>query len=230
MHPEEAEARQLGDQLQRKLALLEPLPDVRLDLFRDELAHGVADRALLVGKKGVEREEVARVELGLLCSRRHEPNRTDLARSAFRSYRFDWRFNHDQERVMAAIDESTTTGISFALTEEQKELRRLARSFAEREIRPHEAECDAEMRHPEELIAQAHELGLMNVHVPPEYGGLGLPAFEGLLIGEELYWGCSGIGTSITANGLGAGPVIRFGTAEQKARWLPPLVEQPILC
>jgi acyl-CoA dehydrogenase len=131
---------------------------------------------------------------------------------------------------MAAIDETTAAGVSFALTEEQKELRALARTFAEREIRPHEAECDADMRHPEELIAQAHEVGLMNLHVPIEYGGPGLSAFDGLLVGEELYWGCSGIGTSITANGLGAGPVIIFGSPEQKARWLPPLIEQPILC
>jgi acyl-CoA dehydrogenase len=131
---------------------------------------------------------------------------------------------------MVAIDESTAAGVSFALTEEQKELRRLARTFAEREIRPREAEHDAEMRHPAELVAQAHDLGLMNLHVPPEYGGLGLSAFDGMLVGEELNWGCSGIGTSILANGLGAGPVILFGSAEQKARWLPPLAEQPILC
>jgi acyl-CoA dehydrogenase len=86
------------------------------------------------------------------------------------------------------------------------------------------------MRHPAEVVARAHALGLMNLHVPEEYGGLGLSAFDGLLVGEELSWGCSGIGTSITANGLGAGPVILFGSPEQKARWLPPLVEQPILC
>src|SRR6201997_1840205 len=131
---------------------------------------------------------------------------------------------------MAAIDESTTTGISFALTEEQRELRQLARTFAEREIRPAEAECDAEMRHPAELIAQAHAVGLMNLHVPEEYGGLGLSCFDGMLVGEELYWGCSGIGTSITANGLGAGPVVLYGSDEQKARWLAPLIESPILC
>jgi acyl-CoA dehydrogenase len=131
---------------------------------------------------------------------------------------------------MAAIDETTAAGVSFALTEEQTELRRLARTFAEREIRPREAECDADTRHPAELIAQAHELGLMNLHVPEEYGGLGLSTFDGILVGEELYWGCSGIGTSITANGLGAGPVIAFGSPEQKARWLPPLIESPILC
>ena len=131
---------------------------------------------------------------------------------------------------MVAIDESTATGVSFALTEVQKELRRLARTFAEREIRPREAEHDAEMRHPAALVAQAHDLGLMDLHVPAEFGGLGLSAFDGMLVGEELNWGCSGIGTSILANGLGAGPVILFGSPEQKARWLPPLAEQPILC
>ncbi len=130
---------------------------------------------------------------------------------------------------MAAIDETTAAGVSFALTEEQKELRRLARDFAAKEIRPKEAEYDEKMQHPVDVIAKAHEVGLMNVHVPEEYGGLGLSAFDGMLVGEELYWGCSGIGTSITANGLGAGPVILYGSAEQKAKWLPPLIESPIL-
>jgi acyl-CoA dehydrogenase len=66
--------------------------------------------------------------------------------------------------------------------------------------------------------------------VPEEYGGPGLPSFDGMLVGEELYWGCSGIGTSITANGLGSGPVIGFGTDDQKRKWLTPLLEQPLLC
>ena len=79
------------------------------------------------------------------------------------------------------------------------------------------------------MIEKAHETGLMNPHVPEEYGGAGLSAFDGMLIGEELYWGCSGIGTSITANGLGAGPVIGFGSDEQKREWLTPLIEQPLL-
>ena len=51
-----------------------------------------------------------------------------------------------------------------------------------------------------------------------------------MLVGEELNWGCSGIGTSTGANGLGAAPVIIAGTDEQKAEWLPPLLEEPILC
>ena len=116
-----------------------------------------------------------------------------------------------------------SAGVSFALTEEQRELRRLARTFAEREIRPREAECDAGMRHPAEVIAQAHELGLMNLHIPEEYGGPGLSAFDGLLVGEELCRGCSGIATSITANGLGSGPVtVRSGSAVA-GTWRPSL-------
>ena len=127
---------------------------------------------------------------------------------------------------MATIE---ATGISFALTDEQKALRELAREFAANEIRPKEREYDEHMRHPVDVIEKAHALGLMNAHIPEEYGGAGLSAFEGMLIGEELYWGCSGIGTSITANGLGSGPVIVFGSDEQKRTWLTPLTEEPLL-
>ncbi|HEY7421644.1 MAG TPA: acyl-CoA dehydrogenase family protein, partial [Gaiellaceae bacterium] len=129
---------------------------------------------------------------------------------------------------MATVE--TGTGVSFALTDEQKELRALAREFAEKEIRPKAAEYDEHSTHPVDVLAKAHALGLMNLHVPEAYGGLALPAFDGMLVGEELNWGCSGIGTSISANGLGAGPVILAGSEEQKARLLPRLLEEPILC
>ena len=70
---------------------------------------------------------------------------------------------------------SATGGISFALSDEQKALRELAREFAEKEIRPKAAEYDEHATHPADVIAKAHEVGLMNVHIPEEYGGLGLP-------------------------------------------------------
>src|SRR5580765_1621880 len=130
---------------------------------------------------------------------------------------------------MATI-EGTATGVSFALSDEQKALRSLAREFAEKEIRPKAAEYDEHQTHPVDVIAQAHDLGLMNAHVPEEFGGPGLGCFDGMLVGEELYWGCAGIGTSVSANGLGSGPVIIAGTDEQKSKWLMPLLEEPILC
>jgi acyl-CoA dehydrogenase len=130
---------------------------------------------------------------------------------------------------MATIEEQTAGGVSFGLTDEQNALRDLAHDFAEREIRPKEREYDEHSTHPGEVIAKAHELGLMNVHIPRAYGGLELGAFEGMLIGEELCWGCSGIGTAIAAAGLGHGPVIMAGTEEQKQKWLPPLIDEVVL-
>jgi len=131
---------------------------------------------------------------------------------------------------MATMETGVASGVSFALTDEQRELRALARDFAEKEIRPKAAEHDEQQTHPPEIVAKAHEIGLMNLHVPESLGGPELSAFDGMLVGEELNWGCSGIGTSILANGLGAGPVLLAGSDEQKEQWLPPLVEEPILC
>jgi acyl-CoA dehydrogenase len=123
-----------------------------------------------------------------------------------------------------------SSGISFALSDEQRALRDLAREFAEKEIRPVAAVYDEHSRHPADVIAKAHEVGLMNPHVPEELGGAGLSAFDQILVGEELAWGCSGIATSIVANILGSLPVLLAGSDEQKREWLPPLLEEPILC
>jgi acyl-CoA dehydrogenase len=129
-----------------------------------------------------------------------------------------------------ATAEAIGTGVSFALTDEQRALRELAHEFAVREIRPNSAPYDEHQTHPADVIEKAHEVGLMNPHIPEELGGAGLGALDGALIGEELCWGCSGIGTSIVANILGALPVLLAGTDEQKREWLAPLLEQPILC
>jgi acyl-CoA dehydrogenase len=131
---------------------------------------------------------------------------------------------------MTAMETGVAGGISFALTPEQRELRALAREFADKEIRPKAAEYDEHQTHPADLVEKAHELGLMNVHIPEDFGGPGLPGFEGMLIGEELSWGCSGIAVSIVANTLGSAPVMVAGTDEQKREWLPPLLDAPLLC
>ena len=131
---------------------------------------------------------------------------------------------------MASLEHAVAGGVSFALTDEQKALRELAHEFAEREIRPRAAEYDEHQTHAADVVAKAHEVGLMNLCVPEEYGGPGLSLFDWSLVIEELNWGCSGMGTTLMANGLGAGPVIVAGTDEQKRKWLPPLSEQPLLC
>ena len=130
---------------------------------------------------------------------------------------------------MTTMETGLANGVSFALTDEQKELRALAREFAAKEIRPKAAEYDEHQTHPADVVAKAHELGLMNLHLPESLGGPELSAFDGMLVGEELNWGCSGIGTSIGANGLAAGPILIAGTDEQKREWLAPLLSEPIL-
>src|SRR3954452_22437345 len=123
---------------------------------------------------------------------------------------------------MTTVEAGIAGGVSFALSDEQRELRALARDFAEKEIRPRAAECDEHQTHASDIIAKAHEVGLMNVHLPESLGGPELPCFDGMLIGEELNWGCSGIGTSIGANGLAAGPILIAGSEAQEKEWLPP--------
>src|SRR5438093_13714001 len=115
---------------------------------------------------------------------------------------------------MASTEHAVAHGVSFALTDEQRALRELAHEFAAKEIRPKAAEYDEHMTHPADVIAKAHEVGLINLHVPAEYGGPELGLLDGALVSKELNWGCSGMGTAIGVNGLGAGPVIIAGTAE----------------
>src|SRR5256885_5763385 len=131
---------------------------------------------------------------------------------------------------MTTIEESTSTGISFALTDEQRDLRALAHDFAEKEIRPVAADYDEHQTHPADVIEKAHALGLMNVNIPEELGGPGLSIFDGILVGEEFSWGCAGIAVSLIANTLGTAPVLLAGSDEQKREWLPPLLEEPLLC
>ncbi|HEX4689522.1 MAG TPA: acyl-CoA dehydrogenase family protein [Solirubrobacteraceae bacterium] len=118
--------------------------------------------------------------------------------------------------------------VDFTLTDEQKALRDMAHDFAEKEIRPVAWEFDKDGTWPQQILEKAWELGLMNSHIPEEYGGPGVSALEGALIEEELAWGCSGIATSIGANGLATAPLVIGGTEELKKRYLGMLTEEPI--
>ena len=119
--------------------------------------------------------------------------------------------------------------VDFTLTDEQKDLREMAHNFAEKEMRKVAWEYDKEGTWPQEVIEKAWEVGLMNTHTPEQYGGPGLDYLSGCLIEEELGWGCSGIGTSLAANGLASAPVALGGSEEVKKEYLGMLTESPKL-
>src|SRR3954453_1273197 len=119
--------------------------------------------------------------------------------------------------------------VDFTLTDEKKNLRELAHDFAEKEIRPVAWEYDKDGTWPQDIIDKAHEVGLMNTHVPEENGGPGLSFLDGCIIEEELAGGGPGIQTSLGANGLAAAPVEIGGSDEVKGEYYGSLLEAPNL-
>ena len=111
--------------------------------------------------------------------------------------------------------------VDFTLSEEQEMLRDLAHDFARDELRPHAEHWDEAREFPKEAIATLHELGLMNMHIPEEYGGMGFDTMTEVLVQEELAWGDPGFATAAYANGLTIAPLITGGTQEQKQKYLP---------
>lgn len=119
--------------------------------------------------------------------------------------------------------------IDFSLTDEQRQFQSLARQFARDVIIPNAAKHDQEESYPEAVVAQAHELGLLNTIVPEAQGGLGLKMLDEVVIGEELAYGCMGIYCILMASELGLTPILLAGSEEQKDRFFKPLLEGPKL-
>lgn len=116
--------------------------------------------------------------------------------------------------------------IDFSLSDEQRQLRDLAREFGRDVIAPAAPKHDESGEFPLEICRQAWELGLMNLHLPEDLGGLGLGSLEGCLIAEELGAACSGIYTAIEANCLAEAPLLLAATPEQKSRFLAPMAAE----
>ena len=119
--------------------------------------------------------------------------------------------------------------VEFALSEEQEMLRELAHEFARDIVRPNAEHWDDKSEFPTEAIAEAHALGLTNLHIPAEYGGMGMGILDEVLVSEEFSWGDPGFGTAAYSNGLTVGPVITGGTEEQKAYFLPKFASGEII-
>ncbi|MCX8116983.1 MAG: acyl-CoA dehydrogenase family protein [Desulfobacterota bacterium] len=112
--------------------------------------------------------------------------------------------------------------IGFELSEEQKELQAKARRFAEEVILPVAERHDREGTFPIDVMRQAHQEGYLTPLVPREYGGQGLGVLDTCIMSEELAAGCMGIYVSIFVSTLALYPIIRFGTPDQKERFLRP--------
>ncbi len=114
--------------------------------------------------------------------------------------------------------------LTFELTDEQRALRDSIREFAEAEIAPYAAEWDLNHTFPTETVRKLGELGAMGVAFPEEYGGLGMGSLAQALVVEELARTDSSIAVTVGADVSIAGePLLKFGTEEQKQRWLVPL-------
>jgi alkylation response protein AidB-like acyl-CoA dehydrogenase len=112
------------------------------------------------------------------------------------------------------------------LTDEQREIRDLARRFADEEIAPQAAAWDREHRFPREVFRALGELGLMGVCVPAEHGGAGADFLSYMLVLEELSRADAGVGVTVAVHtSAGTLPILANGTEEQIQRLVPPLAQ-----
>jgi alkylation response protein AidB-like acyl-CoA dehydrogenase len=119
----------------------------------------------------------------------------------------------------------------FDLSDEQREVRRSVRAFAEKEILPHVERYEREARYPLELIAKLPELGLMGPMIPEEYGGSFSDYTSYGIICEELAridWVIASVVS--VSNSLVACSILAFGTDAQKQRWLPGIARGEVIC
>jgi acyl-CoA dehydrogenase len=113
--------------------------------------------------------------------------------------------------------------IDFELSDEQKQIQSLARGFARENVLPYAGDWDRETHYPEDVVAAAAELGLLNVGIPESCGGLGLGMIDEIVIGEELAYACMGFYTILMASELGVTPIVLAGTSDQQRRFLEPM-------
>ena len=115
--------------------------------------------------------------------------------------------------------------MDFNYSEELLEIKRIAREFAENEIRPHVMEWDEKQIFPREALRHLADLGFMGVLIPAEYGGAGLGYMEYVTVVEELSRVDGSIGISVAAhNSLCTAHIFESGTEEQRRRFIVPLL------
>ena len=115
--------------------------------------------------------------------------------------------------------------MDFTLSKEHEMARTLFREFAETEVKPLAQEVDETEVFPSETVAKMQKLGFLGIPMPKEYGGQGCDSLTYAICVEELSRVCGTTGVIVSAHtSLGAGPIEKFGTPEQKEKYLRPLI------
>lgn len=114
--------------------------------------------------------------------------------------------------------------MKFTFTDEMRMIQEMVRDFAENEIEPMAEQTDQEEKFPEKLIAQMAELGLMGIQFPEKYGGAGMDYRCYALAIEQISRACASTGAIASIHASAAcDPIYRYGTEEQKQKYLTPL-------
>ncbi len=118
----------------------------------------------------------------------------------------------------------------YTLTEEQEQIRQLARDFAANELRPRTAEWDRESRFHSEVLPMMSELGFFGMLLPEEYDGLDLGMLSYLVALEQIAWGDASVAITMSVhNSLPTQMILKYGSDEQKKKWLPPMARGEVL-
>jgi alkylation response protein AidB-like acyl-CoA dehydrogenase len=110
--------------------------------------------------------------------------------------------------------------MDYFLTEEQRMIKEIAQKIADEKIKPIRAALDEKEEFPRDLLQVIAQSDLFGVFIPQEYGGFGGGSFENCLAVEELSRACLGVSTSFAASGLGAYPILLYGSEAQKKKYL----------
>ena len=114
--------------------------------------------------------------------------------------------------------------MDLELTEEQQMVRELTRAFVKREVKPVASRLDREGIYPSELVKRLSEMGLMGMLVPQEFGGSGMDLLSCVVAMEEISKGWASLAVAMSVhNSLVCAPILRFGSAAQKQKYLAPL-------
>jgi len=115
--------------------------------------------------------------------------------------------------------------LNYFLTDEQRSIQELARKIAVEKVIPVRQELDEKEEFPWEIMKVCADAGLFGVSIPEEYGGFGGGVLENCIAVEELSRVCLGVSVSYAAVGLGANPILLYGSSEQKKKYLPDIAK-----